>query len=241
MLNQSRVLDYIKMNLGFPYNPLELNDDEILNYVKSYTIREFSHHIAAVKKINLNLNNPCLKVPNRQNEYYLVEPDNLEILNVSDVYFSSSNLIFTGHPIMGVFSQADTPAWMLQVENGMQAHLMSDFNKTWEFTHPNVLRISPIQLNENECTVEIETMHKDDFSTITNEMQYIFMQLALADIQIMIGSMRRRYASTGGIKTPFGDIPVDTEILADGRQLKSEIITKLENSSACMNVLFEKG
>jgi hypothetical protein len=241
MLNHSRVLEYIKLNLGFPYNPLELNDEEILNYVKTYTIREFSHYMAAVKTINLNLTNSCLQVPQKSNEFYLIEPDNLEILNVSDVYFPSSNLIFSGHPIMGAFSQADTPGWMLAVESGIQAHLMSDFNKTWEFKHPNILRISPVQLNENECTVEIETMHKEDFSTITNEMQYIFMQLALADIQIMLGNMRRRYATTGGIKTPFGDIPVDTEILADGKQLKSEIITKLETSSACMNVLFEKG
>ncbi len=239
MLNQSRVLDYIKMNLGFPYNPIELTDKEIIDYVKTYTIREFSHHMPMKKTINLDLTNPCLKVPNRANEYYLVEPENLEILNVSNVYFSKNSLLFTGHPIMGSFSQSDTPAWALGVETGMQAYLQSDFLKTYEFSHPNILRISPVQFNENNCAVEIEVMQREDFSGIENEMQFIFTQLALADVMIMLGMIRRRYS--GNLRTPFGEIPVDAEILNDGKEMKRDIIAKLETSCASLNVVFDVG
>ena len=41
MLNDARVLNYIKRNLGFPFMHLEWSDEEILEYVKEETIREW--------------------------------------------------------------------------------------------------------------------------------------------------------------------------------------------------------
>lgn len=239
MLNQSRVLDYIKMNLGFPYNPLELEDHEIIKYISEYSLREFSHYMPDVSKMVLNVQDPCTKVPLVQNEFYLTDPDNLEILNVIDLIWSRSNLIFTGHPITGAFSQGDLPQFFLSVEQSMQTKLYSMFDYTFEFFSPNRLRISPVIHSEDSCIVEYERMHKTDLSTIQNEFQYIYMQFCLSDIQIMLGTMRRRYG--GNIRTPFGEIPVDTEILNDGKELKNSIIQKLESSCLAMNVIFEKG
>lgn len=238
MLNHSRVLDYVKQNLGFPFNPLELTDQEILDYIVNYTLREFSHYMPEVRKVNLNVQDPCTKVPLIQNEYYIIEKNNLEILNVVDIYFSKSDFIFMGHPIMGAFSQADLPAFFLATETSMQAKLYSNFDKTWEFVHPNVCRISPIMNSDSECTIEIEVMQSPDFSGIPNEFQYLFEQFALADTMVRLGTIRRRYG--GNIRTPFGEIPVDTEILNDGKELKANIIQKLEVGTYT-NVVFEKG
>ena len=44
MLNQTRLLSYIKQNLGFPFQFIELKDEEILSYVEEFTLREFSHY-----------------------------------------------------------------------------------------------------------------------------------------------------------------------------------------------------
>ena len=55
MLDDSRVLNYIKRNLGFPFMHLEWTDEEILEYTKEETIREWSYYVPDVKKMNLNL------------------------------------------------------------------------------------------------------------------------------------------------------------------------------------------
>jgi hypothetical protein len=55
MLNQSRVLNYIKKELGFPFHQIELEDDKIMEYVKEYSLREFSYYIPEVKRLALNM------------------------------------------------------------------------------------------------------------------------------------------------------------------------------------------
>lgn len=239
MLDQSRVLQYIKQNLGFPFNPIEMEDPEILDYNINYTLREFSHFIPQVRRIGLNMDDPTLKVPNTKNEFYIVDPDNIEILNIVDMYFDKSDLIFLGHPIMGAFSQSDLPGWFLDVETSIQTKLYSSFDKTYEFIHPNIVRISPVSEAVSYCTVEYERMQPPDLSGIPNEFQTLYCQLSLADIQIVLGTMRRRY-SGGNLRTPFGEIPVDTEILADGKELKREIIDKL-TVGTYTNVVFDHG
>ena len=87
MLNDSKVLNYIKRNLGFPFMHLEWSDEEILEYIKEDTIREWSYYIPDVKKMALNPQLESNRVPGRTNEFYLSEPDGREILNVVDIYF----------------------------------------------------------------------------------------------------------------------------------------------------------
>jgi len=50
MLNDSKVLKYIKRNLGFPFMHLEWSDEEILEYVKESTIPEFSYYVPECEK-----------------------------------------------------------------------------------------------------------------------------------------------------------------------------------------------
>ncbi len=104
MLNDSRVLNYVKRNLGFPFMHLEWKDEEILEYAKEETIREWSYYVPDVKKIGLNLQAEANKVPGRVNEWYINEPEGREILNVVDVYFDQGELFALGHPPFGVFN-----------------------------------------------------------------------------------------------------------------------------------------
>jgi len=78
MLNDAKVLKYIKNNLGWPFMHLEWSDEQILDYVKSDTIREWSYYVPNVKKMPLNLAQESLKVPGRVNEWYLNEPEGRE-------------------------------------------------------------------------------------------------------------------------------------------------------------------
>ena len=228
MLNDARVLSYIKKNLGFPFMHLEWNDEEILEYVKEETIREWSYYVPDKKKMPVNLQLDANKVPGRVNEWYLNEPEGREILNVVEIYFDQGHLYALGHPPFGVFSEFEIRDWALRVSQSMTTKMFSSWDYTFEFTHPNVIRISPYPTNEvGTVTVEYERMSQDDFSEVPNDLQQYFLNLALADVMISLGRIRKRYGG-GTLRTPFGEIPLESDIFDEGKTLKSEILEKLE-------------
>jgi len=228
MLDDAKVLKYIKRNLGFPFMHLEWSDEEILDYVKEDTIRDWSYYVPDVKKMNLNLSLEANKVPGRSNEFYLNEPEGREILNVVDLYLDQGQLYALGHPPFGVFSEGEIKEWALAVNSAMTTKMFSSFDTTFEFTHPNVVRISPYPFqNVRSCTVEYERMSSDDFREIPNDLHRYFLDLALADVMIALGRIRKRYGG-GNLRTPFGEIPLESDIFDEGKTLRGEIIEKLE-------------
>lgn len=227
MLDDAKVLKYIKRNLGFPFMHLEWEDTDILDYVKDETIRDWSYYVPDVKQMALNLQLEANKVPGRSNEWYLSEPEGREILNIKDIYFDAGNLYALGHPPYGVFSEYDLREWALQVSQAMTTKMFSSWDYTFEFKHPNIVRISPYPFNELQfVAVEYERMSADDFSEIPNDLHRYFLDLALADVMISLGRIRKRYS--GNLRTPFGDIPLESDIFDEGKTLRSEVIEKLE-------------
>jgi len=228
MLNDSRVLNYIKRNLGFPFMQLEWSDEEILEYIKEETIREWSYYVPDVKKMSLNFQLDANRVPGRVNEFYLNEPDGREILNVVDIYFDQGNLYALGHPPMGVFTEFEIRDWALRVHQSMPTKMFSSWDYTFEFHHPNIVRISPYPIGElAPATVEYERMSQADFSEIPNDIQTLFLDLSLAGVMIALGRIRKRYGG-GSLRTPFGEIPLESDIFDEGKTLRSETIEKLE-------------
>ena len=228
MLNDSKVLNYIKRNLGFPFMHLEWSDEEILEYIKEDTIREWSYYIPDVKKMALNPQLESNRVPGRTNEFYLSEPDGREILNVVDIYFDQGNLYALGHPPFGVFSEFELRDWALRVSQAMTTKMFSSWDYTFEFQHPNIVRISPYPVQDMRAvTVEYERMSQDDFSEIPNDLHKYFLDLSLADVMIALGRIRKRYGG-GNLRTPFGEVPLESDIFDEGKTLKSEVIEKLE-------------
>ena len=238
MLNETRVLKYIKTNLGFPFHTIEIEDDDMIDYVKEFTLREFSYYIPEVRKMGLNLTLEANKVPGRSNEFYIDEFEGKEILSIKDIYFSSSSLYYHGHPPFGadVYGTAigSTPnsikEWALSVEMSGMAKKFSSFDYTFEFQHPNIVRISPnpVESGEGTVTVEYERVQSDDFSGIPNEFQNLFMELALADIMVTIGRIRKKYG--GQMRTPYGEIPIEAEIGDEGKEKKRELIELLKTN-----------
>ena len=229
MISDSYVLDYIKSNLSFPFNFIELDDDKILDYTRKFTLKEFSHYFPDKAKVTENLDVPAYKVAGTMNEFYIFEPMNLEILNVVDVLLPADNLLFLGYPPIGPLNYGQVPEWTLEVDQAVSLLQFSDFNLTFEFKHPNIVRISPYRIATGNVTFVYERMQPSDFSGITAEMEVLFCQLALANIEILIGRIRKKYGD-GNIKTPFGDIPLGSEIFDEGKELRDKIITKLEEN-----------
>jgi len=228
MLDDAKVLKYVKRNLGFPFMHLEWSDEEILDYIKEDTIRDWSYYVPDVKKMSLNLAAESNKVPGRTNEFYLNEPEGREILNVVDLYFDQGQLYALGHPPFGVFSEGEIREWAYAVNSAMTTKMFSSFDTTFEFTHPNVVRISPYPFNNvRSCTVEYERMSSDDFREVPNDLHKYFLDLALADVMIALGRIRKRYGG-GNLRTPFGEIPLESDIFDEGKTLRQEVTEKLE-------------
>lgn len=229
MLNQSDVLEYIKDNLGWPFMFVELEDEKILDYTTKHTRKTYSYYVPQKVMTSLNTSVESNQVPGRSNEYYITEPSGLEILNVVDIYTTSGDLYMFGHPPLGVFSMGELKEWALSVHNSMMTKMFSSFDYTFEFKHPNVLRISPVTSALGWVAIEYERMQPEDLSGVPNDLQREYKDLALADILIVIGRIRKRYGG-GNLRTPFGEIPLDADVYDEGKELRRETIEKLERT-----------
>jgi len=229
MLNASRLLEYIKSNIGFPWQFIELTDTEILEHVTKFTLRTFAHYFPDENTIGYDLGATANKVPNKANEYYIFDPDNREVLNVSHVYFPLGNYVMFGHPPIGPLSFGELGSWVLNVEMAGWVKSFSSWNYTVVFKHPNIFSIRPTPQSD-VIAVEYERQHAEDFSTIPNDIQMYFCELALADMMMLIGRIRKKYGD-GGLKTPFGDINLSTDIYEEGKEKRAEVIEKLTTGS----------
>lgn len=229
MLNDSYVLSYIKDNLAFPFQKIELDDEKILQYVKDHVIRLFSHYVPDKVKLSLNLTSENNKVPNMANEYFLRDPEGLDILGIVEIIGDGSDYFVMGHPYWGVLNGGpQLRDWALSTETSMMGMQHSSLLKTWEFYPPNRFRYSAgCLLSTGNVTIEYERLQPLDFRKIPTAHHMTFLELTLAEIMIVIGRIRQKYGS-GNLRTPFGEIPLGAEILDEGRDKKREIIERLD-------------
>lgn len=228
MLSLNIVLEYVKDNLGWPFMHLELEDTQITDYIQKHTVKEFSYYVPQVWKTPVNTDADANKVPGIQNEFYIFDPQGLEILNVKDFYTNTGNLYLHGHPPLGPLTMGELPEWALSVNNAMTTKMFSSFDYTFEFKHPNIIRISPITSGTlGTIIVEYERQQPCDLSGVPNDMHQYFKKLALADIMIVIGRIRKRYGG-GTLRTPFGEIPLESDVYDEGREQKREVLEVLE-------------
>lgn len=217
------------MNLAFPFQLIEYTDEQILEYVTTFTLREFSYYIPDVVTIGYDLGVAANKVAGKGNEYYIQDEQGLEILNVANIYFSGSSLYMFGHPPLGPMSFSEIRSWALDTEIAGWTKSLSNWDYTYEFKSPNIVRISPTPTSEGHIAIEYERMHPPDLSKIPNDLQMLYSELCLADMMILIGRARKRYGDS--LVTPFGNIPISAEIGDEGKEKKSTLIEKLTAGS----------
>lgn len=241
MLSQSEVLRYIKDNLAFPYQHIEWEDDKILEFVDDNTRKEFSYYIPQVNQfVPLNTSLSANVVPGTQNRFYITEPCGLEIYSVVEMYQNGTDYYIHGHPPLGALTHGELQDWALAVTLAMDTKQFSSYDYTFEFTHPNIIRISPSNVaGIGTVILEYEREQPTDLSGVPNDLHMDFKKLALADVMMAIGRIRKRYGG-GNLRTPFGEIPLDSDIYEEGKELKREMLEKLERLFI-PNVHFEHG
>lgn len=236
MLNWSFITDRIKDELSAPNQPLEMTDDDIVDYLKRNALKKFEKYFPDRNIITLDTNDSRVKVPNQQSTYFLFDPDDRQILNIKDMITNSGDLMILGHNMWGAWSYDQVPSVMLQNAQARNTKMHSMFNYTTEFLPPNKLRILP--LFNGTCAIEYERSHDPELSTIEPSLEDYFVDLCLGMVQMKIGRIRQKYTS---YSTPFGEIQVNGDSLYnEGKELFDKTIDKLESGSQ-MNVIFDVG
>jgi hypothetical protein len=236
MISWSFIIERLKEELGLPFQVLERSDEEIEEYLKKNTVKKFSKFFPTKYRITLETSVSDVQVPNRQSEFYVVDPDDRTILSIIDFIPTFGTKLLTGHPVMGAFSYNAIPEYALAVNAANTTELFSIYNYTHEFMAPNIIRISPIF--NGQAVIEYERSIDPELSDIHPELEDDFTELCIAMFFQQIGRIRRRYSN---INTPFGDIQLNAEeIFSEGETRYNELMEKFNNGTI-PNVIFSRG
>lgn len=228
MLNWTTVLKYIKGRLALPSSFIEKADEEIKEWVMMTALPEFSEHIPDVEWTSVVASDPSYKAE-KENEFYFWDDEDLPIYGIRNCYFGVQGLAMTGHPYAPPMSFQGMKEFALQAFKSNMLRPYSYWGYTCTFIRPNKVRVLP---STNETfVVEYERMQPKDLRKIPFNFSRSFMDLALAEVMIWIGTMRSHYGD-GRVMTPWGDIPLNGDTLkADGENIKVQVIDKISTAS----------
>lgn len=219
MLTEQEVLQFIKTRLGVPYTKIELFDEDIMNYIKTFTLKEFSIHYPTVITYRYPEHSDYIQQQNARHYKIFVESDR-KLVDIRKVYGQrlQGNVIPTPNPDQVL-------NYMLDEKN---QNLLGDFGGltfSYKFEHPNDLYFMG-QGTPGQFTIELELQH--NFETIPAKMESFFLELCLAEAKIIIGAARDNLET---IQTDLGPIQINKELKGDGEQKKQELIQKLEENT----------
>jgi len=200
-----------------------LNPTLVLNYINSYVLTRFSTYLPDKKRIGMDLSDEKYKT-DIENEFYIFDPDNRQIIGIVEAIPDMSSNIITGHPILGVMSFNELPEFMLNVEKSRNASKWGMIDPLFEFIPPNILRTNPIY--RGKLTLIYERVHSDKYTTIPIWAESLFLDYCLGHIQVLLGNKRKKFQT---IQTPYGEVPLNAdEVKSDGKELIDKIEEKLQ-------------
>lgn len=226
------ILKYIKNRLALPSAFIEKSDSEIIDYLKENTLREFSVYFPDVGRTIVYVKSEKHKHPKVSNWFYFFDDENLEILSIKQCYFEFGDLAAIGHPIIPPLSLHGIQWWALDVLKATFLKQFSPFQLSYKFIPPNIVEMIGLEaFNSFSMTdkflVEYERVQPPNLSKIPPSLYIKFRDLCLADMMILIGTIRSMYGD-GRLTTPFGEIPLNgSELLSRGESLKDTVISSL--------------
>lgn len=213
---------FVKGNLGLPTGFIEKTDTELTNWIKTFTLPVFSEYFPDNEYTSVIVENTNYKHDVRNNWFYFFDEEDLDIFGIKDVFFSLSESVSLYHPIPGPITFEGMKWWSLDVFKSRFFQSYTDYNYSYKFREPNIVEILPTP--RDNFVVWYEREQPDDLRKIPTSRKNWFLQLALADLKIYLGSIRSNYGD-GIIDTPFGSIPLKGDILkSDGESARSALL-----------------
>ena len=236
MLTWSRVLDRIREELCLPYHVLEKSDKDIISYLKEFTLPKFEDYYPDSYKLAIDCNDITNKVTTKKNEYYIHDPDDRSIFDITDIAFERSSQILFGDRPIGPFGFDQVPDRLLGNFLANNTRVFSDFSYIHEFIHPNIVRISP-QCTEN-IVVMYDRTHDPELSSVSRVSEQMFIELCLGMFMKNIGRIRTRYSN---IQTAFGEITLNGEdIKNEGTEIYNTALEDLKKSTLT-DIMMDRG
>jgi len=211
MLNATYILQYLEKKLGYKFNELEIDPNEIMDTVLSESLPRFSKFYPYQTVVLIGEKD---KVEGTKNEYYL--NSDLDIINVNRVitndYIYSDINPLTRTEVMGdPFTKQAVVDMYSIIKNPI----------TFEFTYPNIITINPAMILINNCYVKLNVVHPKHFGTIPINLQDEFLQLVLLDVKDSLYQIRHRFSN---LQTPYGNIELFIDDLQDADDKRKELL-----------------
>lgn len=218
-LNPSAILQDIENGLGFGFNELELDPNQILATIRRKSLPVFSKYYPFIVYWLLDTASNNYKVPGNDNRYYIkIKNMDNAVLGVSEVFLS--NNYFGDIAGLGYTSAIST--------NGSEAQLIADILSNSRvpitfknFYEDNSFAIYPGGYTNTNLLVKVKVVHNKDFSSIPLNMREYFLELALYDVQESLLPLRRRFAN---IRSALGDIELFIQDLDEAKDKRKELI-----------------
>jgi len=224
MLTESLVLDFIKKNLGHPVMQLEISDDEILEYVRNYTLPFFSRFKPYQQYVVIDLEkNPEYKIDDTT--FRIPLDPNHKFISIVNVLNTLGDYFINSYPYNPYPTWNALPDYLLSMTKSLTQMKYSVFNFTWKYFPPDKLQILP-KLDRSYYTVLGAFVHT--FDTIPTDWERHFLDLALADICDYIASLRVKFQN---YTTPYGDINLNWDYFQNkAENLRNKVLEKLEKT-----------
>jgi hypothetical protein len=236
MLNWNVILTRIRDELALPNHVMEKSNDQIVEYLKESAVRKIADYIPDVTRLTIDTMNSDIIVPGKENEYFIIDPDDREIFDVLEMYTDYSTDILFGKRFIAAWSMEEVPGFELSNMRSGTTKLFSDFYYMYEFKHPNIIQIRPKY--KGKTTLEYERSHDPELSTIPKVYENLFIELCLGMFMMNIGRLRTRYSN---IQTAFGEIQLNGEdIKNEGKDFYQAAIDKLDRT-VLTSVVMDRG
>jgi hypothetical protein len=218
-ITMSDVLNNVKAKLGTLTHTLELDDNKLIQIIKTRTLKTLSVYFPHMENVIVNLAASKVHDSFDNNTFFIESKTGANVLGANRVLPTS----------MTSYS-SEFPGLRRTTTHSLNSYLSADMEAlttipyTVVFQPPNKINIQPTPPHAGNMLVEIRTEHLDFSSLNPNLYEYI-MKLSEADIKLDILANRSFYSN---LSTPFGDIELNLSRLEDAESARSEVIEKFE-------------
>jgi len=215
--NWNNIIQHVKVHFGTKTSSLEITDDEFVEYFSNHSLPYFSQIIPNNAWSIINQGS-VVNLPNNHNNYTykLNIPDDIELIDINEVYFSSTlgQIINSGTYLINPVDSV-----MMNTYNDLSSHLTTV--NDYHFLKPDYIRFSQ-DIVSNIVIAELNIEHKN-LNTIPSDMYHkLFKRMCLADGIELVLNNRNKFTN---VTTPFGEIDLNTSALESKLQ---ELRQKIE-------------
>lgn len=211
MLTAADIVDYIKRSISFlPY--IDISDEDILDQVKRYTLRDFSRYSRLKKTTIVDTNNDWFKTP-EPNVFKFYDTKQRNILNITSVALTT--LYGDPQPIFSGETITSTIDWLMAKTLQDTVKTMMDYEH-WQYIPHNKIKINRYMQAGQYIGIEYECSPL--ITEIPDQYETIFLELSAAYCKEFVANMR-----IDTITTPFGEITVNSN------ELRAEAKTTIDD------------